>query len=253
MTDAVADESSTLVEMAKLAEQAERYDDMVKHMKELTKKGDKLSDEQRNLLSVAFKNVVGARRSAWRIISSIENKAGEKEGQSLSAEIAKQYRQEIEKELEDRCGEVLDLINDYLLKTVVDTQNPTEAKVFYLKMKGDYFRYLVEVTTGEKRDGLAKSSQEAYSAATEEANDLPSTHPIKLGLALNFSVFHYEIMNDGNLACELAKKAFDDAIAELDHLKEDSYKDSTLIMQLLRDNLTLWTSETDQAQNEDAQ
>lgn len=253
MTDAVADDSSTLVEMAKLAEQAERYDDMVKHMKELTKKGDKLSDEQRNLLSVAFKNVVGARRSAWRIISSIENKAGEKEGQSLSAEIAKQYRQEIEKELEDRCGEVLDLINDYLLKTVVDTQNPTEAKVFYLKMKGDYFRYLVEVTTGEKRDGLAKQSQEAYSAATNEANDLPSTHPIKLGLALNFSVFHYEIMNDGNLACELAKRAFDDAIAELDHLKEDSYKDSTLIMQLLRDNLTLWTSETDQAQNEDAQ
>ena len=125
--------------------------------------------------------------------------------------------------------------------------------MFYLKMKGDYFRYLVEVTTGEKRDGLAKQSQEAYSAATNEANDLPSTHPIKLGLALNFSVFHYEIMNDGNLACELAKKAFDDAIAELDHLKEDSYKDSTLIMQLLRDNLTLWTSETDQAQNEDAQ
>jgi len=253
MTDAVADDSSTLVEMAKLAEQAERYDDMVKHMKQLTKKGDKLSDEQRNLLSVAFKNVVGARRSAWRIISSIENKAGEKEGQSLSAEIAKQYRQEIEKELEDRCGEVLDLINDYLLKTVVDTVNPTEAKVFYLKMKGDYYRYLVEVTTGDKRDGLAKQSQEAYSAATTEANDLPSTHPIKLGLALNFSVFHYEIMNDGNLACELAKKAFDDAIAELDHLKEDSYKDSTLIMQLLRDNLTLWTSETDQAQTEDAQ
>jgi hypothetical protein len=253
MTDAVPEDSNQLVEMAKLAEQAERYDDMVKHMKELTKKGDKLSDEQRNLLSVAFKNVVGARRSAWRIISSIENKAAEKEGQSLSADIAKQYRQEIEKELEDRCGEVLDLINDYLLKTVENTTNPTEAKVFYLKMKGDYFRYLVEVTTGEKRDNLAKKSQEAYSSATEEANDLPSTHPIKLGLALNFSVFHYEIMNDGNLACELAKKAFDDAIAELDHLKEDSYKDSTLIMQLLRDNLTLWTSETDQAQNEDAQ
>jgi len=251
----VTDDSVTLVEMAKLAEQAERYDDMVKHMKELTKKGDKLSDEQRNLLSVAFKNVVGARRSAWRIISSIENKAGEKEGSaSLSADIAKQYRQEIEKELEDRCGEVLDLINDYLLKTVVDTPNPTEAKVFYLKMKGDYFRYLVEVTTGEKRDGLATKSQEAYSAATEEAKELPSTHPIKLGLALNFSVFHYEIMNDGNLACELAKKAFDDAIAELDHLKEDSYKDSTLIMQLLRDNLTLWTSENEQPGNDqDAQ
>jgi len=251
MADTKTEDSSELVEMAKLAEQAERYDDMVKYMKQLTKKGDKLSDEQRNLLSVAFKNVVGARRSAWRIISSIENKASEKsDGQGLAAELAKQYRQEIEKELEDRCGEVLDLISDYLLKTVDDTANPTEAKVFYLKMKGDYYRYLVEVTTGEKRDNLAKQSHEAYSKATDEANELPSTHPIKLGLALNFSVFHYEIMNDGNLACELAKKAFDDAIAELDHLKEDSYKDSTLIMQLLRDNLTLWTSETDQAQND---
>jgi len=41
----------------------------------------------------------------------------------------------------------------------------------------------------------------------------------------------------------LAKTAFDDAIAELDTLSEESYKDSTLIMQLLRDNLTLWTSD----------
>lgn len=249
----MADTETTteLVEMAKLAEQAERYDDMVKYMKELTTKGEKLSDEQRNLLSVAFKNVVGARRSAWRIISSIEQKAADK-GESQQSELAQTYRKEIEDELEKRCGEVLDLINEYLLKTVQDTQNPTEAKVFYLKMKGDYFRYLVEVTNGEKRDKLAVKSREAYTAATEEAKELPSTHPIKLGLALNFSVFHYEIMNDGNLACELAKKAFDDAIAELDHLKEDSYKDSTLIMQLLRDNLTLWTSENDQGGNDES-
>jgi len=244
----MAEEENKLVEMAKLAEQAERYDDMVKFMTDLTKQGDKLSDEQRNLLSVAFKNVVGARRSAWRIISSIESKANEKEGQLLAADLAKSYREEIEKELEERCGEVLSLIDDHLLKSCESTENPIEAKVFYLKMKGDYFRYLVEVTNGEKRSELAESSQKAYDQATSVAKeDLPSTHPIKLGLALNFSVFHYEIMNDGNKACELAKNAFDAAIAELDHLKEDSYKDSTLIMQLLRDNLTLWTSENDSA------
>jgi len=72
---------------------------------------------------------------------------------------------------------------------------------------------------------------------------LPPTHPIRLGLALNFSVFYYEILNSPDRACHLAKQAFDDAIAELDTLSEDSYKDSTLIMQLLRDNLTLWTSD----------
>merc|ERR1739842_43309 len=84
-----------------------------------------------------------------------------------------------------------------------------------------------------------------YQAASAVASsDLPPTHPIRLGLALNFSVFYYEILNSPDRACHIAKQAFDDAIAELDTLSEESYKDSTLIMQLLRDNLTLWTSDT---------
>ena len=79
--------------------------------------------------------------------------------------------------------------------------------------------------------------------ATDAASGLPPTHPIRLGLALNYSVFMYEVQSLQQEACSLAKQAFDDAIAELDTLDEESYKDSTLIMQLLRDNLTLWTSE----------
>ena len=86
---------------------------------------------------------------------------------------------------------------------------------------------------------VVESSLEAYKEAITVAKDLQSTNPIRLGLALNFSVFYYEIMNAPEDACKLAKEAFDDAIAELDSLKEDSYKDSTLIMQLLRDNLTV--------------
>merc|ERR1711871_1678266 len=114
----------------------------------------------------------------------------------------------------------------------------------YYKMKGDYHRYLAEFQSGDKRKESAALALEAYENASKIANtDLPPTHPIRLGLALNFSVFYYEILNMPDRACHLAKQAFDDAIAELDTLDENSYKDATLIMQLLRDNLTLWTAD----------
>ena len=110
--------------------------------------------------------------------------------------------------------------------------------------KGDYQRYLAEFATGSSRKDAAENALVAYKAATDIAQkELLPTHPIRLGLALNYSVFYYEILNSPDRACRLAKAAFDDAIAELDSLSEESYKDSTLIMQLLRDNLTLWTSD----------
>jgi 14-3-3 protein epsilon len=110
--------------------------------------------------------------------------------------------------------------------------------------KGDYHRYLAEFAAGDKRKGAAEAAHDAYKGATDIAQtELAPTHPIRLGLALNFSVFYYEILNSPERACHLAKQAFDDAIAELDTLSEESYKDSTLIMQLLRDNLSLWTSD----------
>lgn len=122
--------------------------------------------------------------------------------------------------------------------------------------EGDYHRYVAEYATGEARKTSANDAYEAYKQATEVAQtELTTTHPIRLGLALNFSVFYYEIFNSPERACALAKQAFDDAIAELDTLSEESYKDSTLIMQLLRDNLTLWTSDlqdADKADDEDA-
>ena len=103
---------------------------------------------------------------------------------------------------------------------------------------------MAEFAAGDDRKTAAESSLVSYKSASDIASqDLAPTHPIRLGLALNFSVFYYEILNSPDRACKLAKGAFDDAIAELDNLNEESYKDSTLIMQLLRDNLTLWTSD----------
>lgn len=74
-------------------------------MKEVVGKGNgKLSAEERNLLSVAYKNVVGARRSSWRVISSIEQKSSDKE---WKAQIARDYRVKIEEELDKICNDVL--------------------------------------------------------------------------------------------------------------------------------------------------
>jgi 14-3-3 protein epsilon len=233
--------------MAKLAEQAERFDEMVEHMKEVAKIQTELSVDERNLLSVAYKNVIGSRRASWRVVSSIEGKGDSEDKQKQVV----RYREVIENELETICDEILDIIKDHLIPNSTNE----ESKVFYYKMKGDYHRYLAEFQTGEKRKESAGEANSAYNSASSIANtDLPPTHPIRLGLALNYSVFYYEIYNSPDKACHLAKQAFDDAIAELDTLSEESYKDSTLIMQLLRDNLTLWTSDhpvEDDAQVED--
>merc|ERR1711935_1267782 len=208
---------------------------MAASMKAVTETGIELSNEERHLLSVAYKNVVGARRSSWRVISSIEQKT---EGSERKAQRAKEYREKVEKELRDICNDVLALLDKFLIAKASNA----ESKVFYLKMKGDYYRYLAEVA--DAKAAVVDDSQKAYQDAFEiSKGQMQPTHPIRLGLALNFSVFYYEILNSPDKACQLAKQAFDDAIAELDTLNEDSYKDSTLIMQLLRDNLTLWTSD----------
>jgi 14-3-3 protein epsilon len=232
----------SLIYLAKLAEQAERFDEMVDHMKAVAGKPTELSVEERNLLSVAYKNVIGSRRASWRVLSSIEQKTDPDK-----IALVKDYKTKIETELVRICDDILAIIVNHL----VPNSSNEEGKVFYYKMKGDYHRYLSEFQDGDVRKKSSADALEAYESASTVANHaLAPTHPIRLGLALNFSVFYYEILNSPDRACNLAKSAFDDAIAELDTLSEESYKDSTLIMQLLRDNLTLWTSEQGDAPDE---
>jgi 14-3-3 protein epsilon len=242
----VEDQREDNVFMAKLAEQAERYDEMVEAMKAVAKMDIELTVEERNLLSVAYKNVIGARRASWRIISSIEQKE-ENKGNDHHVQKIRAYRSKVEAELMAICQDILSILDEHL----IPSSKSGESKVFHYKMKGDYHRYMAEFTVGDERKKAANNSLNAYQNASDIANaELASTHPIRLGLALNFSVFYYEILNSPERACQLAKHAFDDAIADLDTLTEESYKDSTLILQLLRDNLTLWTSDI-QGESED--
>merc|ERR1712004_68753 len=198
-----------------------------------------LSVEERNLLSVAYKNAVGSRRAAWRIITSVEQKERTK-GNEDNAQYAKEYCGKVEAELQKICDTILGLLDGNLISIA----STGESKVFYQKMKADYYRYIAEFNEGDKKKKASENARLAYAEATAVAEkDLAVTHPIRLGLALNYSVFQYEVLSNPEEACKMARTAFEDAIAKLDNVAEDSYKDSTLIMQLLRDNLTLWTSD----------
>jgi len=231
---------------ARLAEQAERYDEMAEAMKKVAQLNQELTVEERNLLSVAYKNVVGSRRASLRIISSIEQKE-ESRGKTENLTKAREYKKKVEKELTEICNDILDVLEKHLIPHA----SANESKVFYFKMKGDYFRYLAESTSGEPRTSAADKALVAYKAASDIALELLPTNPIRLGLALNFSVFYYEILNSPDNAIQLAKQAFDDAIEKLENLTDESYKDSTLIMQLLRDNITLWTSNNEEDAHKD--
>jgi len=227
-----------LVELVRVAETAERYEDMCKFVAKLVKmkseKGEDLDVDERNLLSVAYKNVVGAKRASWRTLAGGFDDVDE--------ESLKKYKQIVESELEAICQEVLTLLKDHLCKNVKG--NGDETEVFYLKMCGDYYRYLSEFKTDSEE--IKQNAEKYYKEAMDVAEaNLNETHPTRLGLALNFSVCYYEILKEPEKACDLAKKSFDAAIEKLDTLNDASYKDSTLIMQLLRDNLTLWTSAQD--------
>uniref|UniRef100_A0A094ZCH1 14-3-3 protein epsilon n=1 Tax=Schistosoma haematobium TaxID=6185 RepID=A0A094ZCH1_SCHHA len=228
-------EREALVYRAKLAEQLERYDEMVDAMKEVVEMAEELTVEERNLLSVAYKNVIGSRRSSWRVFSAVEQTEGNR-GNAEKQACAKKFREVLESELDRVSKDILELIDKYLIKSATK--------------KGDYFRYMAEFSVDPQRQKAAEESNKAYKEASEiAATQLFPTHPIRLGLALNYSVYFYEIMNDPDEACRLAQTAFDDAISRLEHLSEESYKDSTLIMQLLRDNLTLWTSDPERDDN----
>jgi len=242
--------------LARITETAERFEDMCSIMGELVRKrkqdGVQLDVEARNMLSVAYKNVVGQRRASWRTLKSEDDCL--QDNKALKDE----YKRVVEMELETKCNEVLVLLEESLIEelqvdlekeTLTETENAlVETQVFYLKMCGDYYRYLAEFSDVQvHRDNASARYNEALGIAEKV---LASTHPTRLGLALNASVCYYEIMQEPLKACELAKKAFDEAIQKLDSINENTYKDSTLIMQLLRDNLTIWSSENEE-QRED--
>ncbi|PWA91645.1 14-3-3-like protein [Artemisia annua] len=223
--------------IAQLARQARRFDDMVEAITSIAKLGVELTAEELKLLCVGYKNVLEEKKIAWRILSVATSKE-EARGNTQYVSLIKESLKRVEDELTVKCKEILFTIIHYLLPS----SKTREASVFYYKLKGDYYSQLAEfISEGDRQEAISES-QKAYKAATAIAElDLPPTNPIRLAVALNFSIFLYETMTDGKRACGIAKKALEDAAALVNNLDERSYEESTLIMRLIKDNLTLWT------------
>ena len=198
----------------------------------MAESNEDVSVDVRNLLSVGFKNLIGSRRAAWRTVSAIEQN---KKYEQYSAKCA-EYKAKIEKELSRLCEDIIKAVNDYSIKRATTP----ESKAFYLKMIGDYYRYIAECVKGDKLAEVTQKALEFYTQANEVAKELPSYNSTRLGLSLNFSVFYYELKNDSKKACELAQEALDGAKADIESVDNDEARDAISIVGVLKENLDLW-------------
>ena len=227
----------SLIGKAKVAELTQRYEDMSLMMKKVVEIGQELNNEERNLLSTAYQRVAGFKRHSWRVISNLERKAKVENDSRIF--LVRTSREKIEAELEKVCMEIIELVDNYLLKG----NNNFETNIFYNKMKGDYYRYMCEaIGIPDKRKKLVALANTAYSTALSISNKIDPLNPIKLSLILNYAVFLYEVKHSQKKAILIAQTGFDNAMIQIETLSDDSYKDATLILQMLKDNIKVWSN-----------
>ena len=232
------------VYLAKLYEKAERFPDMVKAISKFVELDPKLTKEERNILSSGYKNIISNKRASWRIVNSMEKK--EQKQKSSQLENITKVKENIETELRQICDDVQNVIDKFLIPNAATT----EMKVFFLKLKADYYRYRCEFEIGKRFKEACAKCENVYKEAYEIANkSLPISSSTRLGLALNYSVFFYEIKGMKEEACNIAKNAFDEAMKVLDDLEKSKPKDAILIIQLLKENLILWSNEMNDDEN----
>ena len=231
--------------MARVAEQAERYDDMVEYLRQMIemKKGD-LNNDDRNLLSVGFKNLISSARAALRQITAIAENQNAK--YACFEPVLQEYKKEVEEDLFKKCSLVVGMIKDHGMGGAGDEK----SQAFYAKMIADYYRYIAENASGERQREVSESALQYYTKAGDVANEsLEPFDPIRLGLALNFSVFYFEVMSNSAKARELAKKALDEVAGQMEKLSHEQQKDAGSIIELLKENLELWTQDEDKVED----
>ena len=220
--------------LSRLYEKAEKYPDQFKFINKYVELDPKLSKDERNLLGSGYKNIISDKRSSLRIINSLEKR------NIYQASYIKEIKEGIEKELSQILAEVQKILDKFLIPNAIDIEN----KVFYLKLKADFMRYKCEISYGKELEENIFKTGKVYKEATDIANkELNINNSTRLGLALNYSVFYYEIKKAKEEAINIAKNAFDEAMKIIDDLEISKAKDTLLIIQMLKENLISWCNE----------
>ena len=227
-----------LSSLAQVAEIAERYDDAGKYIEELIKKKkEDLSKDERNIFYNSYKYIINSKRCELRCTNLLEEK--EKRHSSQYIPLVTNFKNILESEITETCRNVINLINNYLLKRSLSD----ESKIFYLKMKGDYYRYLCEILPLSENQVYVEECEKSYKEANDLAQNFPWINPIRLGLSLNFCVFYYEIKKNSSQAVKLGKEAIKGAKKQFDKIKEEEDKDTAMTLQTLKENILIWEKE----------
>ena len=155
--------------------------------------------------------------------------------QRLKLDLIVLTREKIEQEIRDVSLEVL-----ASLPALLPLAQTAESRTFYLKMHADFQRYAADASVSDGYKPKVEEAKRLYDLALREAEQLFATHPLRLAVALNFSVFLFDNMKDARQAAELAKTAFDQALFDLESVEEERATETLRVMQLLKDNFSQW-------------
>ncbi|OHT00288.1 14-3-3 protein beta/alpha-B [Tritrichomonas foetus] len=217
--------------------------DNINSLKRVVELNPILDAEDRNILNVAYKNAVSSRRNAIRNVQENIKMTSQDGKHPYRHQKLIEFLNTLFKEIHDICLDLIELINNVILPATNDPEN----RVFYEKLKGDFYRYICE---NREKDATIEEfilqAQNSYQAGLEIAkSELSPTNYNYLGLVLNYTVFLYEIVDNKNEAIELSQNTYNEMVDMLDQMDDASYSDAAVILQLLKLNTQAWVEERD--------
>ena len=207
---------------------------------ELKSRDKNFSKDERILFASVNKNLLlGIRDTLLRI--QIYEKECKKKKKLRHLNYLKEYKKKVYNELTQFCEETIALLDNILLKRAEDD----ESKVYYLKMKADYYRYLTEYADEEVKRGIVDKSQKAYDEAFKLAENIPIFSYTRLGLILNLAVFYHETMNDHKKAIEISGEGVKKAALEMKGIDENEEGNVEIVKvyKALKDSYEIWKND----------